>query len=106
MFDWFKKKKKKNSPPPQGPDFSDIDSLEKAIELFRRGDLEKLFLLPLDFGGEDNAVNTLYVPLGVAEIKEGIDNNVIGPLAAEGKVTKYTATPEYQPVHHHDQHLG
>ena len=92
MFGWFKKK----SPPPEGPDFSAIDSRAKAQELFRRGDLERLFLMPLAFGGEDIPVNTLYVPVGVAAIKDGIDNNVIGPLAAEGKITKYTATPEYQ----------
>ena len=92
MFAWFKKK----SPPPNGPDFSQIDSQAKAEELFRRGDLEKLFLMPLEFGGEDIPVNTLYVPVGVADIKAGIDNNVIGPLAVEGKITKYTATPEYQ----------
>ena len=92
MFGWFNKK----SPPPNGPDFSEIDSQAKAEELFRRGDVEKLFLMPLEFGGEDNPLNTLYVPVGVAAIKAGIDNNVIGPLAAEGKITQYTATPEYQ----------
>ena len=37
MFDWFKKK----TPSPHGPDFSDIDSLEKAIELFHRGHVPK-----------------------------------------------------------------
>lgn len=92
MFGWFKKK----STPPTGPDFSAIDSQAKAEELFRRGELEKLFLMPLEFGGQDIPLNTLYVPVGVADIKAGIDNNVIGPLAAEGKITKYTATPEYQ----------
>jgi hypothetical protein len=92
MFGWFKKK----SPEPNGPDFSDIDSLEKAEALFCRGDLEKLFLMPLQFGGEDNPFNTLYVPVGLAEVKAGIDTNIIGPLAADGKITKYTATPEYQ----------
>ncbi len=91
MFGWTKKK----PPPPNGPDFSDIDS-RKAEALFRRGDLKKLFLMPLEFGGEDIPVNFLYVPVWVADIKAGIDNNVIGPLAAEGKITKYTATPEYQ----------
>src|SRR5262245_59392366 len=91
MFGWFKKK-----PPPNGPDFSGIDSRAKADELFQRGELEKLFLMPLEFGGEDNPLNTLYVPVGVAAIKSGIDTNVIGPLAAEGKITKYTATPQYQ----------
>ena len=92
MFGWLKK----TSPPPNGPDFSAIDSQEKAEELFRRGDLEKLHLMPLEFGGEDIPLNTLYVPVGVAAVKAGIDNNIIGPLAAEGKITKYTATPEYQ----------
>lgn len=81
---------------PPGPDFSGIDSREKADELFRRGDLEKLFLMPPEFGGQDSVLNTLYVPLGLAEVKAGIDRNVIAPLAAAGKITKYTATPEYQ----------
>ncbi len=92
MFGWFNKK----APSPSGPDFSGIDSRAKAEELFRRGDLEKLFLMPLELGGEDNSLNTLYVPVGVAAIKSGIDNNVIGPLASEGKITKYRTTPEYE----------
>jgi hypothetical protein len=92
MFGWFKKK----SAPPNGPDFSAIDSLAKAEGLFRRGDLEKLLLMPPEFGGEDTPANTLYVPVGVADIKAGIDNNVIRPLAAEGKIRQYSAEPEYQ----------
>jgi len=92
VLGWFKRK----SPPPSGPDFSGIDSQAKAEELFLRGDLEKLFLMPLEFGGEDNPLNTLFVPVGLAAIKASIDNNIIGPLAAEGKITKYTAKPEYQ----------
>jgi hypothetical protein len=79
-----------------GPDFSRIDSQAKAEELFRRGDLEKLFLMPPEFGGEDVAENVLFVPVGVAGIKAGIDQNVIGPLVAEGKVCRYEAVPEYQ----------
>jgi hypothetical protein len=42
---WFWKK----SPQPNGPDFPEIDSQAKAEELFRRGDLEKLYLMPLEF---------------------------------------------------------
>jgi hypothetical protein len=92
MFRWFKKK----SPPPHGPDFSGIDSQSKAEELFRRGELEKLFLIPLEFGGQDISENTLYVPIGVAWVKSGIDNNVIAPLVSEGKISDYNALPEYQ----------
>lgn len=92
MFGWFKKK----SPPPNGPDFSGIDSREKAEELFKRGGLERLLLMPLEFGGRDIPPNVLYVPIGVAGIKSGIDNNVIGPLVSQGKFTQYEAIPEYQ----------
>jgi hypothetical protein len=94
MFGFFKKKKK--GPPPTGPDFSDVDSPAKAEALFRRGDLEKLLLMPEAFGGEDSPLNTLYVPVGVAGVKAGIDENVVRPLAADGKVRQYTAEPEYQ----------
>jgi len=79
-----------------GPDYSTIDSKAKAEELFRKGDLEEMYLFPLEFGGEDNELNVLYVPIGVADIKSGIDNKVIGALAAEGKITQYKVEPEYQ----------
>jgi hypothetical protein len=92
MFGWFKKKDRNES----APDFSEIDSPAKAEELLRRGEVEKVFLMPLEFGGQDFALNTLYVPVGVANIKAGIDNDVIAPLAAEGKISKYKARPEYQ----------
>ena len=92
MLGWFKKK----PAPANGPDFSGIDSQAKAEELFRRGELEKLFLMPLEFGGEDIPPNTVYVPVGLAAIKNGIDHNVIGTLVKEGTVTSYTASPRYQ----------
>src|SRR5262245_19994676 len=92
MFGWIKKK----LPEPSGPDYSAIDSQAKAEELFRRGGLEKVLLMPEAFGGSDNPLNTLYVPPGIAAIKAGIDENVIAPLAADGTVTQYQAKPEYQ----------
>jgi hypothetical protein len=90
MFNWFKKKA------PNGPDFSGVDSLAKAESLFRQGKLERLYLLPVEFGGTEIAANIVYVPVGIASIKEGTDNNIVAPLAAEGKITKYSASPEYQ----------
>ena len=53
-------------------------------------------MCPPCFGGQDNRLNTLYVPIGTAEIKARIDTNTIAVLAAEGKVTRYKAKPEYQ----------
>jgi hypothetical protein len=78
-----------------GPDFSQVTSLAKAEALARDGRLQKLLLLPLEFGGQDIPQNVVYVPLGMADIKHGIDNNVVRPLVADGTVTRYAATPAY-----------
>jgi len=92
MFDWLKKK----SAVPNGPEFSGIDSQAKAEARVAAGDLERLFLLPPEFGGTDDARNIVFVPVGFAAIKARMDTNIIHPLAAEGKVTEYRAEPEYQ----------
>lgn len=78
------------------PDFSHVDSRAKAEVLFHRGELEKLLLLPLEFGGEDSPDNTVFVPLGVVEIKANIDNEIIAPLVEDGEVSQYSVSPEYQ----------
>lgn len=91
MLNWFRKK-----PEHRGPDFSNVDSREKAEEMERRGELEAMYLVPLEFGGTENPINVLYVPIGVGAIKANIDRNVIKPLAAEGKLTNYHAEPQYQ----------
>ncbi len=79
-----------------GPDFSNITSQAQAAELARDGQLEALLLLPAVFGGRDDIPeNVVYVPVGLGEVKRGIDENVIAPLVREGKVTRYSATPEY-----------
>ena len=79
-----------------GPDFSHITSQAQAAQLASDGRLEKLLLLPAVFGGrDDTAHNVVYVPVGLAEVKRGIDENVIAPLARDGTVSRYTAEPEY-----------
>jgi hypothetical protein len=85
-----------NSPSPDGPDFSDTDSKVKVEARLQRRELEKLLLLPAEFGGTDDSRNVVYVPLGFAAIKAGIDTNIIKPLVAQRKITQYQATPEYQ----------
>ncbi len=92
MFNWFKKQ----APVTDGPDFSDTSSKEKAEARVQRGELEKLFLLPAEFGGTDDPRNVVYVPRGFVAIKANIDVNIIKPLIAQDKVTRYEATPEYQ----------
>jgi hypothetical protein len=92
MFGLFRRKPAE----PNGPDFSDVDSIPKAEALFQQGQLEKLLMRPACFGGTDHPLNVLYVPLGTAALKDRIDTHTIAPLAAEGKVTEYSAKPEYQ----------
>ena len=92
MFGWFKK----DAAPRTGPDFRSVDSLAKAQELARTGHLQKMLLLPVEFGGQDIPPNWVLVPAWVVEKKTETDNNVIRPLAAEGKVSNYRATPQYQ----------
>ena len=78
-----------------GPDFSDVDSMEKAKKLVADGKLDKLYLLPIEFGGKDIPANTLYIPVGLAKVKAHIDINIIGNLVKSGAVTQYSAEPEY-----------
>ena len=81
--------------PRGGPNFSQVTSREKAIEMVHRGELEKIYLMPVDMGGQDIDANILYVPLGIADVKRGIDENIIAPLAETGTVTRYVAEAEY-----------
>jgi len=87
---WFSKKKS------NGPDYESVSSVTEAQRLVERGELVPLLLLPQEFGGEAIPENTVYVPNFVAELKESTDRNSVFPLAAEGKITRYSAQPAYQ----------
>jgi hypothetical protein len=75
-------------------DFSTV-TCEEAHRMVARGQLEKLYLLPPAFGGSDRPTNTVFVPLGIADAKRRIDDNVIAPLIREGRIHRYSATPVY-----------
>ncbi|WP_153557482.1 hypothetical protein [Roseimaritima sediminicola] len=93
---FWKRKPKEPGPPATGPDFSNVDSLEKAIALVDEGTLEPLYLMPLEFGGPEHPQNTVYVPVGVVDIKRSTDLNIIAPLIKSGDVKDYSAVPEYR----------
>jgi len=95
MFFW-KRKKKEPGPPAHGPDFSSIDSREKALAQVSEGKLEPLYLMPSEFGGMEVPMNIVYVPVGFAEVKRRIDLNIIAPLIQNGDVQQYAAVPEYR----------
>lgn len=69
--------------------------MKQAEEMWRAGTLEVLYLFPLEFGGQRVPQNMLFVPLGIAAIKERIDS-MIQDLVNQGQVTAYTAVPEYK----------
>src|SRR5882757_10529818 len=75
-------------------EFSAIDSLAKTQARFADGALEKLYLLPLEFGGKDVEENAVYVPRGIADAKRQIDG-MVGEILRDGSVSKYSAEPQY-----------
>ncbi|WP_233131802.1 hypothetical protein [Robiginitalea sediminis] len=76
-------------------DYSAVDSREKAIALYEKGELSKIYLMPLEFGGDDKPVNTLYVPAFVHEFKTRVDKRIEDLLDA-GDNLSFTAEPEYK----------
>jgi hypothetical protein len=77
------------------PDYSHIDSNEKAQQLCAAKELVKLHLMPLDWGGEDIALNIIYVPEFVLELKAVIDG-VIEDFLTAGLSIHYSCSPEYR----------
>jgi hypothetical protein len=94
VFDIFKKKQGTYLPT-ESPDYSLINSNEKAEELYHQKLLVKLYLMPLEFGGEDSLLNALYVPEFVTVRKAKFDA-VIKGLLEKGEQVSYTATPIYK----------
>lgn len=64
MFDRFKKRT-----PAGGPDISTIDSREKIDELHIRGKLERLLLLPKEFGAKISRKTSCLSPWELAQLR-------------------------------------
>jgi hypothetical protein len=93
---FWKRKPKEPGPPAHGPDFSGVNTREKALALVDEGKLEPLYLMPPEFGGPEDPRNIVYVPIGIAEIKRSTDVNIIAPLIQAGDIQNYSAVPEYR----------
>ena len=90
LFDRFKKK------PEVPPDFSGVDSREKAEELARKGVLCPLYLMPLRFGGSESLLeNSVLATPAAVEWKDRFDDQV-EKLLAQGKVNGYSCEPQYR----------
>lgn len=94
LFDIFRKKQDDSTTKPV-LDYSNIDSKEKAQELFAKGQLVKLYLMPLEFGGPDSPINTLLVPEFANNQKNNFDSKVYDMLE-KGLKLGYSANPEYK----------
>jgi hypothetical protein len=94
LFDIFKKKQDESTTTTI-LDYSTIDSKEKAQKLFAKGKLVKLYLMPLDFGGQDSPINTLFVPEFANNQKNNFDSK-ISDMLESGLKLGYSASPEYK----------
>lgn len=96
-LNWFKKKSNSNSDNnnQKGSDYSNIDSNDKAMELFENGELAKIYLMPLEFGGAESPMNSLFVPEFVKTFKQSFDST-IHDLLMQDKKLHYSANPEYK----------
>jgi hypothetical protein len=86
---------KKRSEGPTTFDLAQVDSREKAESLWQKGVLGKLFMRPLEFGGDDHPLNIFYVPPAIVKEKSDVDLQVIRALMAQGRVRQYKVEPEY-----------
>ncbi|QDE39474.1 hypothetical protein FIV34_09805 [Luteibacter pinisoli] len=77
------------------PDLAEVVSRDVAEHHVAAGRLERIHLFPLELGGEDAAVNTVYGPIGTRAKKAAIDEMVRQRLVA-GTVSQYSASPEYE----------
>jgi len=79
----------------QGPDFTDVDSKQKLMFLVEQGKLERVYLFPLELGGQDAEVNAVYLPIGFREMKNKIDGTILR-MAQDGLVRDLKVQPEYK----------
>lgn len=77
-----------------GISFDAVDTLRKAEAMEKEGVLERMYLMPLELGGEDHPRNTVLVPRGTACLKEEVDS-MIADLVRVGEITGYRAELEY-----------
>jgi hypothetical protein len=76
-------------------DFSHVTSNAMVGRLFAQGKLQKLLLLPAEFGGEDVPQNVVYVPPGILPVKDELTGTLVR-FAKEGLINKLQVVPEYR----------
>jgi hypothetical protein len=77
------------------PDFSKIDSLDKARALEAQGVLVRILLFPAEFGGEETPQNVVYVPKKAAEAKALITGTLVR-FVEEDLIDHLVVEPNYK----------
>lgn len=77
------------------PDYAQVTSLDQAQALAAQGQLTKLLLFPAEFGGEDEAMNVVYVP--PRAIKQRMAHvHTLRAWVQEGAINNLNVQPEYK----------
>lgn len=76
-------------------DFSHINSKQAMMAEYQKGNLEAMYLFPIELGGEKAEINTIYVPFGIKDIKAKLDNTLM-KFAHEGTINKLSVNPVYK----------
>jgi len=77
------------------PDFAQVASIEQAKALEAKGQLTKLLMFPAEFGGEDVAMNVLYVPYRTVRQRTA-HIQTLRAWVSEGAVNSLDVRPEYR----------
>ena len=80
---------------PAGPDYSQVNTREKAQQLVEKGELVPVLLLPQMFGGDRRPENIVFVPQFVAKLKHDVDESTVKPMLMDRRVKRYEAKPIY-----------
>ena len=91
MFFFGRKQKKKA----ELPDFSDVTSYEKAIALVQEEKLKKIYIIPLEFEGDDILENWTFTTSRIARLKER-DEMIIKDMVYMGGADTYSCEPIYR----------
>jgi hypothetical protein len=75
-------------------DYALVDSREKAQALCAKGELHRVLMFPLEFGGVDGEMNVGYLTAKAAQEKAHIDSSIL-QLASQGKL-HYQANQVYK----------
>ncbi|NHZ33939.1 suppressor of fused domain protein [Massilia rubra] len=77
------------------PDFAQVASLSQAKELEAKGQLARLLMFPAEFGGEDVAMNVVYVPPRTVRQRTA-HIQALRAWIEEGAVNNLDVRPEYK----------